>query len=190
MSLKPERRHAILQAALQLVTHAGFDAVSMDAIARASRSSKATLYRHWHDKVALVTDAVSHGMPRGSDVADTGSLRTDLYEFVHQSVTHLGDISALAIALGTASARHRELGESLRASIVGAEDAGFTHLLSRAVARGEIPADHRGLTYAPLLMFAIVELAPTLGVGQLTEEHLRDYIDHVVLPVLTPGRPV
>lgn len=186
MSLKTERRQEILLAALRLVASEGFDSVTMDAIAAATRASKATLYRHWQDKADLITDAVTQGIPSGSDVADTGSLRTDLYEFVHQSIAHFGDISTLAISLGNAAARHSELGESLRASIIGAEDAGFTHLLDRAVARGEIQPDHPGLAYAPLLMFAIVELAPTLGVGDLTEDHLRDYIDHVVLPVLAP----
>ena len=49
----------------------------MDAVAAAARASKATLYRRWNGKVALVIDAlISQKAPH--DVPDTGSLRGDL----------------------------------------------------------------------------------------------------------------
>lgn len=137
MSLNPSRRQDILHATLSLVAADGFDAVTMDAIAAASQSSKATLYRHWTSKANLVTEAVTTIPPRASDIADTGSLRTDLHEFIRQGFQRFDDISRLALALGHAASRHPELGRSLRENVVGAEDFGFEQLLRRAIGRGE-----------------------------------------------------
>lgn len=56
----------VLEAALELIADRGLDATSMDAIARASGVSKATIYKHWDDKDALLLDAM----------ADINELRT------------------------------------------------------------------------------------------------------------------
>ena len=40
----------MLEASLSLFAKDGIDATSMDAIAEVSGVSKATIYKHWHDK--------------------------------------------------------------------------------------------------------------------------------------------
>ncbi len=45
----------VLDAAVQLFSDRGIDATSMDAIAETSGVSKATIYKHWPDKDALVS---------------------------------------------------------------------------------------------------------------------------------------
>jgi len=52
------RDTAILEAALALVGELGYDRVSMDAVAARARASKATIYRRWSSKGALVSAAV------------------------------------------------------------------------------------------------------------------------------------
>lgn len=49
----------VLQAALELVAQRGFDATSMDAVALKSRVSKATIYKHWSDKKALMLELMA-----------------------------------------------------------------------------------------------------------------------------------
>jgi len=53
-----ERRHAILEAALELIVEVGYERMSMDALAERAHASKATIYRHWDGKAAIVAEAV------------------------------------------------------------------------------------------------------------------------------------
>lgn len=47
---------AILNAAGELLDKHGFRAVTMEAIAARAGVSKATIYRHWHNKAAIITE--------------------------------------------------------------------------------------------------------------------------------------
>lgn len=54
----PEKRAAILEAAMALFPARGYDGVSMDAIAQQAGVSKLTVYSHFADKEALFSAAV------------------------------------------------------------------------------------------------------------------------------------
>jgi len=49
----------VLNAAVELVAERGVDATSMDAIADCSGVSKATIYKHWPDKEALMLEMMA-----------------------------------------------------------------------------------------------------------------------------------
>ena len=71
--------HKVLHAALQLVAERGVDATSMDAIAAKSGVSKATIYKHWADKDALLLEMLAeinglHSRPE----FDSGATRADM----------------------------------------------------------------------------------------------------------------
>src|SRR6201996_9177238 len=70
----------VLDAAVQLFSERGIDATSMDAIAETSGVSKATIYKHWQDKDALVLEVMGHlhGLDEEPPVFDSGDLRADL----------------------------------------------------------------------------------------------------------------
>ena len=53
-----ERESEILDAALDLLARVGYDRMTMDAVAAEAKASKATLYRRWSTKSALVVDAI------------------------------------------------------------------------------------------------------------------------------------
>ncbi len=70
------KRRAILDAAAELFLAQGYGAVSMDAVARAARVSKATLYAHFGAKdrlFAAIMEAGCTAMRQGA-AASTGSL--------------------------------------------------------------------------------------------------------------------
>src|SRR6478672_9467119 len=72
-----DRELEIFDAALDVLADVGYDRLTMDAVAAAARASKATLYRRWSSKAALVIDALlSQKAPH--EPADTGNLRDDL----------------------------------------------------------------------------------------------------------------
>src|SRR5947209_8013941 len=49
----------VIEAALELIAARGFETTSMDAIAESSGVSKATLYKHWPDKDALLLELMA-----------------------------------------------------------------------------------------------------------------------------------
>ena len=76
--LDPARETAILDAVLALLTEVGHDRMSIDEVARRARASKATIYRRWSGKAAMVA-ALMHRMALDyPPLPDTGSLRGDL----------------------------------------------------------------------------------------------------------------
>lgn len=69
----------VLDAALKLIAERGVDATSVDAIARESGVSKATIYKHWAGKDALLLDLVAevHTSPTHA-IFDSGNTKADL----------------------------------------------------------------------------------------------------------------
>ena len=73
-----DARRAILRSTLKLLQESGFPDLSMEAIAAHADVGKATLYRWWPNKAALVADAFSSSADQELRFPDTGSVRTDL----------------------------------------------------------------------------------------------------------------
>ncbi len=71
-------RRRILKAALDLMDEAGFDRVTAEAIAMRAGASKATVYRWWPNKAAVVIEAFREATAPELPLDDTGSLRDDL----------------------------------------------------------------------------------------------------------------
>jgi len=69
----------VLNAALELIGEHGVEATSMDAIAARSGVSKATIYKHWADKDALLLELMSTlaGLIRPGEF-DSGDARADM----------------------------------------------------------------------------------------------------------------
>ncbi|MBA2639183.1 MAG: helix-turn-helix transcriptional regulator, partial [Nocardioidaceae bacterium] len=74
-----EREDEILDATVRVLAELGYDRLTFDQVAAEAHASKATLYRRWDGKAALIVDALSRakGLPDPA-VSDTGSLRGDL----------------------------------------------------------------------------------------------------------------
>ena len=72
----------VLEAAVSLFAEDGIDATSMDAIARTSGVSKATIYKHWSDKEALCMEVFVyiHGLDKEHPVFRSGDFRKDLID--------------------------------------------------------------------------------------------------------------
>ena len=71
-------RRRILQAALDLMDEVAFAQVTAEAIAERAGTSKATVYRWWPNKAAVVIEAFREAIAPELPLRDTGSLRGDL----------------------------------------------------------------------------------------------------------------
>src|SRR5215218_6421514 len=78
---------AILDATLELLNEVGVAGLSMDLLAQRAGVGKATIYRRWESKEAVILHAL-----RTSDtpiaVPDEGSLRADLNAYLDAVVDH------------------------------------------------------------------------------------------------------
>lgn len=179
------RVRAILVAALELVNEIGYDRVTVDAIAKRARASKATMYRNWSGKAELIADALRRSAQRGhSVVQDTGTLRGDLLATV-DDIAHSFDATAGPSLLGLTEAvrRDTELRDLVRFQIETRSHEVAELILARALARDEaIDPAHQDL----VLGLAFAQLfATTLLHGETPDAGLRErFVDDVMLPLL------
>jgi AcrR family transcriptional regulator len=133
----------ILQAALDVLSETGYDGMTVDMVATRAKAGKATIYRRWPSKAELVIDAVAC-MKRidPETLPDTGTLRGDLVAMIKPHSIEDGE-RKLQIMAGLVSmlSTSPELADAVNATIVDPRAAVNRVLLTRAVERGEIPAD-------------------------------------------------
>ena len=177
------REQEILDITLDLIGEVGYERMSMDVLAARARASKATLYRRWPGKAQLVAEAVrrrscaiSFGTP------DTGSLRGDLIAAIREKREVLtGQDGPLFVGLMMAAQSDSELASLLREQFNSDKPAVTETLISRAIARREVPPG----TNAAL----VTEIVPALLLTRLlvTGEPLDDaYLAHVVDDIVLP----
>lgn len=188
----PARETEILEAALELVAELGYDRVSMDAVASACQASKATLYRRWPSKAAMVAAAVRC---RHQDVVppvDTGDLRQDLLLGLSRMTESMSseDIGLL-VGLLNAIRTDPELAVDLRSQLVADKRAAATAWTQRAIDRGQLRAGTD--------LDLVHEIAPALVMFRLLmtgepvdEQFAARLVDEVLLPLVerhTPDSP-
>jgi AcrR family transcriptional regulator len=136
-----DRESEILVATLEVLGEVGYDRLTMDAVAKKAQASKATLYRRWSTKAALVIEAMQHGHPRkGHDTdVDTGSLRGDLVASfcAPGGLTDKPELDGFTAIL-TAITIDPEFAAMFRTEVLAPKLAANRAIFERAQARGEI----------------------------------------------------
>ncbi|WP_211880646.1 TetR/AcrR family transcriptional regulator [Pseudarthrobacter albicanus] len=185
---QPRRRGAalntaIFDAVLAEIAESGYAALTMDRVAERARASKASLYRRWPGRAALVLDAAYHAMPAQDAVANTGSLREDTLAVMRQAARQLEGIVGQAM--------HGLLAEALQDPAVAAEVREFARgnaakmmreIVANAVNRGELdPAmvTERRLEAGP----ALLRQRFIFTAGPIGDDFLAEVVDEVVLPL-------
>jgi AcrR family transcriptional regulator len=180
--LTPKREGELYTAVLDLLREVGYDALTMDAVAARSRSSKATLYRQWQGKPRLVAAALRHQRPP-LDRLDTGSLRGDLHELARRMGEAKKDVAVMQ-AVAPAAHKNKDLAEALHEALIQPELDVLQAMLDRAVARGEAESDAPAHEFFPHLMTGALITRPLIERCEADATYLKRYLDAVVLPVL------
>jgi AcrR family transcriptional regulator len=184
--LTPEREEELYRAVLDLLREVGYEALTMDAVAARTRSSKATLYRQWQGKPRLVASALRYHKAFGLESVDTGSLRGDLYEIARR----IGEgprrrDTALLRALGHAIHSNHELADALHETMIKPEVEILRRIVERAIERGEIAPDNPAIAFMPHMIAGAAFARPIFDRVDADTPYLERYMDAVILPVLS-----
>jgi AcrR family transcriptional regulator len=178
-----DREEEILDATFELLTTVGYDRLTMDAVAREARASKATLYRRWESKALLVIDSLirSKGMPE-IQTEDTGSLRGDLMSAFcgHHGLANTKTTAVLG-AVVTAVSTDPEFAVLFRERFIGPKAQVAEEIYQRAIERGEISPDIDLEIITPALAGVCLHRMYVMG-QQPDDSIIERVIDHLILP--------
>ena len=184
------RDAAILAATLDVLGEVGYDRLTIDAVATRAKASKATVYRRWPNKAALIVDAMATlkpahepGMAPPCLFPDTGSLRGDLLAGLRKISTKLStDEGKLMAAVMTAQARDPELAAALRGTTQSKRESCET-VVERAIERGELTST--------IGVNAFCEVVPAMMYNRLLvsgepfdDAFINQVVDDIALPLL------
>ncbi|MDQ1713050.1 MAG: hypothetical protein QOE45_2500 [Frankiaceae bacterium] len=143
----PHADEAIIDATIALLTEEGFDRVSMDAVAARAGVGKATIYRRWPSKEALVIDAVARRSdpmpdPPPPGVFPVGPIREQLTALLEgvAAMSRTGVGRLLPCMVG-ASVSNPALATHYRERIIAPRRARLAELLTKAVEVGALRED-------------------------------------------------
>jgi len=135
--------HKVIEAALELVAEHGVNATSMDAIARKSGVSKATIYNHWADKDALLLDIMAevHGIHTRPKF-DSGDTRADLAAVLgYRPPDTTGLREQIMVHFMAYSATNVAFGMAWRNLVMEQPRRELRRLLISGIAKGELSKD-------------------------------------------------
>jgi AcrR family transcriptional regulator len=174
-----------IEATLELIAERGLRALTTDAVARRAGISKATMYRRWPSKEALVLDAVSSLV---SEVAipDTGSLGEDVRALLRDSVAlYAGSRRAKLIPeLVAEMARTPAVADAVRTGFLAQRRAALRRVIARARAREEI-RDGIDDELCIDLLVAVVQYRFLISGGPLTTQLADDLTDALLRGIAT-----
>jgi AcrR family transcriptional regulator len=178
---------ALLTAAWDVLSKAGYGGFTMEAVAERARTSTPVLYRRWPDRWDLAMAAIRHYGDRNPVAApDTGSLRGDLIAFLRDASSKRAAVAAVF------SLRMAEFFDETRATPAQARQQmleGRTpiteEIFGRAVARGEADPD-RLTPRVKSVAFDLLRNELVLTQRPVPRKVIEEIVDDIVLPLVRP----
>lgn len=179
---------AIIGATLEmLVEDVSVDSLSMEAVAARAGVGKATLYRRWPNKQALIADALASlhepltYVPRGSVRLDLIAAVDDLRRWAVSSTAG----RLLPRFLG-GTCKSPELREQYVALVIEPRKAVFREVLRRGVASGELDPG-LALEVTLTVVFGSVLFDLVLASGDAGDPYSPERVVDLILPGITSG---
>jgi AcrR family transcriptional regulator len=182
-----ELQQAILSAVLEELAETGYVGLTVEGVAARARTSRPVLHRRWPTRAELVLAALSETRPRGNELSDTGSFRSDVIVLLQQVRRRFADIGPEVIwGLMAETARDPGLTALVRAQFVQTVSQELmTTLLDRAIARGEFGPDRPGPRVIAMPVDLLVH--DLLIYGKADDGEIISVVDEALLPLLRPG---
>ncbi len=135
-------RQAILRSTLKLLRDSGFAEFSVEAVASDAGVGKATVYRWWPTKAALLVDAFSASADEELRFPDTGSVLEDMQsQMVHLVEIFLSPRGKIVANLIGAGQSDPELTRAFRERFLRPRREEAYGTLRRGIQRGELRED-------------------------------------------------
>jgi AcrR family transcriptional regulator len=167
---RSERAHrAILRAANELLESDGFAAVTVEAIAERAGVSKATIYRWWPNRAAVVMDGFLSLVSSEVPFAHTGRAREDIRLHMRRLAEAFGGkMGRTVAALISEGQNDPELAEALRSRWLSVRRTEAREILEMGIERGELRDDIDlevavDVLYGPIYYRMLVGHAPLDG---------------------------
>jgi AcrR family transcriptional regulator len=134
-----EHRDAVLVAAMELMQKDDLRIASVDRISARSGVSKATIYKWWPNRTAVVIDAFLHQIMIEAPVPDTGSAAED-FRLALRGIMHFfnSPLGAIYAQLIGESQFYLDERERIRTHHINVRRAAVKKIWERGVTRGEL----------------------------------------------------
>jgi AcrR family transcriptional regulator len=180
-------RRRILQSALDVVEEVGFANATTEAIAERAGASKATIYRWWSNKAAVLIEALREQVEEESPFPDTGDLHNDieiqLQNFIKLLASPRGRVFKAFIAAAQSDA---EVAEAFRTFWIQPRRAAAKSVLERHQRQRSMKKIDLGavldLLYGPIYFRLLAGHAP------LTPEFAREITNMALQGLADKGR--
>jgi AcrR family transcriptional regulator len=188
----PKRRRgkaleaALLDAAWAEFEEKGYDRFTIESVAERAHTSRDVIYRRWPNKAQLIHAAATRaGAQEQLSIPDTGTLRGDMLELLHQASLSRTQIGVqMILQLG---GYHAETGigiAELRNAYLSRRSNTVQIILDRAIARGE--ADPAKLTPRVIAVpFDLYRQELLMTLKPVPDTVAESILDEVFLPLVT-----
>jgi AcrR family transcriptional regulator len=143
-----QRRHQIMDAALTVFSHLGFERASMDDIAKEAGVSKGALYLYYKSKDAIIAKLLQLFFDQALKqvkllAAGEGSVTEQLLAFARvltREMDRMAAMQPISLQFYAIAARHATIRQHLRAYFADYR-ALMEEVIQRGIAQGELRAD-------------------------------------------------
>lgn len=180
-----QARLAILRSTLKILGEKGFTDFTIEDVAERASVGKATVYRWWPDKGALIADAFASSATRKLHFPDTGRIETDMSRQMRQLIkVFRGSQGRIVSAILAAGQSDKDLIAAFRERFLWPRRREAYETLRRSIQRGELRKDIDpdlllDSLYGPIYMRFLLQH------DRLTP----DFVDRLCALVLRGARP-
>ncbi|MCP9271233.1 TetR/AcrR family transcriptional regulator [Mycolicibacterium arenosum] len=176
-------RTRLLDAAAHLLTTGGVEAVTIDAVTKASKVARTTLYRHFNSSSHLLAATFERLLPQVTPLPPSSvPLREQLIDLLTRQAALFAEaplhLTTLAwLSLGSASTGDDDAGhtQSLRARVVDQYRQPFDTILQSPQAHDEL--DDFDIELAMCQLVGPLAFARMTGLHAMSRHHCEDIVD-------------
>lgn len=180
-----ESEDAVLEAAYQLLADKGLQATTVDAIAALSRVSKATIYKWWPNRAAIIMSAFLRKSLIAIPYPDRLALDVVVERLRNMSAQFRGPVGSMMAAMIAESQSDPAFAEAFRSGYIDQRRAEGVKIVQASIDAGAIrkadPQVVLDVLYAPLYYRLLVGHQP------LTPAFVDAYLELVMHGILADG---
>jgi len=184
------RRHgrvlesAIFDAVFRQLEEGGYAKLTMDGVAAAAHTGKATLYRRWADKDELILDALYNALPSPIAIPLRDSLRADIVAVLRclRQAFEATRGTAFQIVKSETNPKSVLVHSMVKERVSDPCKKLLLEILERGVARGEVRPD--AATTLVANVGSAMMIHHSLTEGPVSDDLLNQIVDEIILPLI------